>query len=84
MCELLFILQRISVTILFYLIMFMISVLSVYCCALLNFESFIHGPFCFFNNFFLNCILFNMFLFCLFCFLFGLLVPLNGIKKYLA
>ena len=31
--------------ILFYLIMFMISVLSVCCCALLNFESFIHGHF---------------------------------------
>ena len=42
MCELLFILQHISVTVLFYLIMFMISVLSVCCCALLNFESFIH------------------------------------------
>ena len=29
------------------LIMFMISVLSVCCCALLNFESFIHGHFLF-------------------------------------
>ena len=51
MCELLFILQRISVT---NIIMFMISVLPV-CCALLNFESFIHGHFYFY--------FFNMFLF---------------------
>ena len=56
----------------------MISVLSVCCCAVLNFESFIYGHFLSFLFF----ILFNMFLFC--CFLFGLLVALNGIKKYLA
>ena len=72
--------------IVFCVIMFMISVLSVCCCALFDFESFIHDHFLsfFFLNFF-N-FLFNMFLFCclLLFFWFGLLVALNGIKKYWA
>ena len=91
MCEVLFILQSISVTNII-LIMFMISVLSVCCCALLNFESFIHGHFLCFFLLLILFILLNMFLFCWFLLLlwglvflwFGLLVPLNGIKKYLA
>ena len=86
MSRLLFILQRISVTNIILSNLMFISVLPVGCCALLNFESFIHGHFL--SQFFLLLIfsfVFNMFLFCSCCFLwFGLHVPLNGIKKYLA
>ena len=73
--------------------MFMISVLFVCRCALLNFESFIHGHFFIFLktlfNMFLFCWVFGCVLGCFFWFFFlgggvGLLVPLNGIKKYLA
>ena len=65
--------------------MFMISVLSVCCCALLNFESFIHVIFFLFNffNFIFIYILFNICC-CFVVVMFGLFVPLNGIKKYLA
>ena len=69
--------------------MFMISVLSVCCCALLNFESFVHGnlfKFFYKYNMFLFCCFLLLFfvLFCLFGWLVGLLVALDGIKKYLA
>ena len=79
--------------------MFMISVLSVCCCALLNFESFIYGHFLSFLIFFFKDLICSSFCCCCCCcflwffggvfffFFFGgggVLVPLNGIKKYLA
>ena len=52
MCELLFILQRISVTNIILSNNVYDLVLSVCCCALLNLESFIHGHFLSFFFFF--------------------------------
>ena len=56
----------------------MISVLSVCCCALLNFEVARHTWSFFYFIFIVYLILFFVFV------SFRLLVPLNGIKKYLA
>ena len=50
--------------------MFMISVLSVCCCALLNFESFIHGHFLCFFLLLILFILLNIFSFLFFFFFF--------------
>ena len=71
MCVILFILQRISVPSII-LIMFMIPILPVCCCALLNFESFIQGYFLSFYSFvFIYVVWLLLLLLFLFCFCFA-------------
>ena len=82
MCELLFILQCISVTNII-LSNNVYDTNIVCCCALLNFESFTHGHFLFFF-FFFSFFKYVFVFVVVFVVWFGFLVPLNEIKKYLA